>query len=242
VGGPLRFQNIVFTLDDCPPLDEGGPVIAELTARGDLVIHNWDRDVDEAGLALGLERDDLPCMALEKGWEEIVGFGRLQLLHNLPVKVRSEVKRIIGEIENRGMRALKLADYMTPSQKTGVVGYEAKRVHLHGLNPSEHDFITAQVKKMFFPGMTRDVTTLPIEMYITVQGYMDVQNLIRDGVVVDQRRKKLAVVGIDDVFDDDSMAVRIGYQRRDMSIATRPAIIKRVGRPKKKTWELSMWL
>lgn len=245
MSGPLRFQNIVFSIDDCPALDESEPVVAELTSRGDLVIHNYDRDVDNAALALGMEPEDLPCMLLEEKWEEIVGLGQLQLLHNLPIKIRAEALRVIGEITRSGKRALKLADYSSPSRGKESAGYDARRVHLRGLNPVDEDFVVGQVQRMTIHSgihSMKTVVSLAIDMYVTIQGYMDVQNLIRDGVITDQKRKRLAVVSIEEIFDDDRMAVRVGHQGRDLKITTRTAIIERVGKLKKKTWQLVMWL
>jgi len=47
----------------CTPLDlDEGPATLELTRIGELVVHNWDREVDEAQAALGF--DQSLCMTL----------------------------------------------------------------------------------------------------------------------------------------------------------------------------------
>jgi hypothetical protein len=246
MSGPLRFQNIVFSLDGCPALDEYGPVVVEVTARGDLVIHNYDRDVDDAALALGLDPEDLTCMALEHAWEMVVGQGRIEWIERLPKPLRSEAQRVIGTVRVEAERSLKKSNYDAPFRKDrGRLGEAKYVVNVSGINPTGDEFIRGKIDRHVMQGpgrRERHYLVLRVYMSITVQGYMDVLNLIHDGLVSDQRNKKLAVVGVDDILDDDRMAVRVGHQGRDMTISTRPAIISRRGAAKKNNWKLEMWL
>ena len=81
----------------CTPLDlDEGPATLELTRIGELVVHNWDREVDEAQAALGF--DQSLCMTLTQSWWKTMTDA---LFHQhrgaLPLSFYYEIRRV-GEV------------------------------------------------------------------------------------------------------------------------------------------------
>jgi hypothetical protein len=242
----IQFRNIVFSVNGCPALDESEPVFAEITSRGDMVIHNYDRSAVQAVLALGLNPEHVPCVALQQTWRMVIDQNRLELINRLPIPLQEEAQRIFSKINVAANKSLDKSNYdeffHECRENTKQVEHFVK---VTGLNPTGLEQIIGHVASfvMQTPGRRdRHYPVLKIYMSITIQGYMDVLNMIQDGLISDQRNKQMVVVGIDDVLNNDRMIVRVGHQGRDMSVSTRSAIISRRGPLKKLNWKLETWL
>ena len=249
---PIRFNKIAVQLP-CPGVDPAEPVYAELTARGDLVFHNWDREADLAALELGFKVEDLPCLALEENYyllfEDDHTLADLTL-HQACHAFYAEALRVKAQLRQRGEAALENSGYGGPPapvviEQQPLSGERLRYVWFEGLNPTGQEAVTGGVKKLFSVGV-QVVASLAINIHTTVQSYMDVLRFIPSGLVLEKGRKwgwnrRILVAAIDKVLAPDKLFVVAGRQLPDQRIESRRALVT-LSHPSKQKWRVEKWL
>ena len=238
MSGTLRFENIVFTMNDCPECDEDTPVVCELTPRGDLVLHNYDLEADEAAAALGF--DPSRCMLLEQLWEDAFDDTTPTELGSLPELLEVEAVRMLEEMGSAIARMLVGSTYSRDRQGVDFV--------LIGLYQTGSESVNGQVvaeEKWAWSsrGGSRFNYRLRLKLKTTVQAAIDVFRFIPTGLVLDEEAKtNVVVVAIDEVISDQTMFVRAGRQQRSRgAVETKRAIVERSS-PLRNEWLIKEWL
>jgi len=251
----IRFKEIVLPVD-CARLDEREDVLVELTSRGDLVFHNFDRETAISAVELGFSADEIPCLFLEQNWEhlfkttcstpyEVNKPWRIDakfIENSFPYDLKMEAKRVRKNICKKALATIEKARYNTPSSISTFTTSTRTIISITGLNPSGREVIGAEVDRVWGSADFAIHRAMRIEMFLTIQSYMDVQNLIQDGLIIDRFSKTRAVVvAIDEVIGDSKMIVRAGRQLNNMAIKTVQVLIERENTRNKK-WSVVSWL
>lgn len=230
VTADLQFKNVLAEMDDCSSLSNDDPVIAEVTPRGDLIIHNWDRKTDMVFLGFGMPLEDLPCFTLKETWERVVGRDQRQFACDLPPELTREAARFLLEFKSRVSKNVSKANYTPPYLREYIIDRaEISTYQLIGLHPSEGEDIDGKIVVIpddYASQTRRYQVILNIDLRITVQGYMDVLTFIEDGLVHDEYGRLLFVIGIEEVIDDGRLLVRMGRPDKHQHISTEMALIE----------------
>ena len=248
----IRFNKVAVQLA-CEGADQNQPVVARLTARGDLVFQNWNREADLAAVELGFKTDNLPCLALEENYYLL--FDDEQhvtelTLHRSYQPLYAEALRVRAKLRLRGKEAIAHASYRGPVHWSvplkPISGERLQRIRFDGLNPTGAERISGGVRTVFVEGSSKAVSVLCVYLYTTVQAYMDVLRFIPSGLVVEKSNKPVKgngrlVAAIDEVLGKDRLLVVAGRQLADMSIRSERAIVILSG-VLNREWVIERWL
>jgi len=189
----VRFENI-FVETDGAKEDEDSPLVVELTIRGDLVFHNWDYELDLAVAELGFEPST--PLILEQSWYDLKQHTSYELSGE-GAHLIHERTRVIEELREIGLQALAMASFNRPP------GWDTKglcdtQVHIFSVSPTDNDRVLI-------------LLNYARVLQISVQNYMDVVNLIPDGIVFDVLGgRRLVAVAIETIVQKGVMVARVG--------------------------------
>jgi len=262
----IRFNKVAVQLD-CEGEDPNEPVFAELTVRGDLVFHNWDRAVDAAALELGFKPEQLPCLSLEENYyrlfddEERVGD---LTLHRAWKPLLEEALRVKAKLRLRGEEAIATTGYRIPALEAEgwkpLYREPVRAVHFDGLNPNGLEAVEGdKTNRMARRGdVVKTISYLSLCLNTTVQAYLDVVRFIPSGLVWEKghRWKKddvwapgrswrvgyqALVAAVEKVLDDDSLIVVAGRQLPDMRVESQRALVTEFD-SRRHEWVIEQWL
>lgn len=226
--------------------------MVELTTRGDLVFHNWDRETDLAMSEIGFDIKEMPCLFLEDHWEKVFwawpSETEQDAISLLPKPIRAEARRILSILTEKALDILHSSTYLRPTS-SGPHGplttdYNFKLI---GVNPTGGEVIKGATEDNFVDyGDRIDVTArkLIIHFYTSVQSMLDVLSFIPSGLVTEKNGdRRFVVVSIERRIDDDNLVARVGFQgKAKYNIWTELALIERYQNRKHLDWRVKEWM
>jgi hypothetical protein len=240
----IRFQPIVAPID-CQGEDETEPVVLELTTRGDLMFHNWDRDADLAAVELGFDIRELPCLALEESWYALFDDEshrplRLPPAQSVPDELYGHALEMKDELRERARSAIENSDYRRPEPRYKPFRKQHPEIVFEGLNPTGYERVTAQLGSVLaeIGSAVPTIQILYFSLETTVQAYMDVLDFIPSGLVWDGQQR-LVVAAIDDVINAKTLIVMAGKQGHSYEVETRRALVRQFDHD---DWLVEKWL
>jgi hypothetical protein len=241
----VRFRRIVVSMD-CFYQDP--PVLLEVTTKGELVLHNYDRDTEIAAEALGL--DPSRCYEIENQWGAIVVYSIARRLYMkktyaslLPKEVMRELLRVGPLIKEAAESAFRKTTYRKPSSRwidRAGMSFSPEFFGPRAAVPPSvltrsNKVWHSKYKKCRYPGIATRLdfsTTVPI--------YITLLNKIPEGVVYDPRQDVWCMAaGIVEVVNRDNVIVVAGKQGRGVAVDSRNALVQKGSDG---SWVVKKWL
>ena len=206
----ISFRRVQVALA-CAEEDDYGPTVVQLTPRGDLVFHNWDRESDLIAEEMGFGTSS--CLHLYRYWDSLH-----EMLHwpgdrESVEPLLDELRRVSDLLNAEGVQALSNASYGHPSGWSRDP--EHNIVQFNGMGPSDRGIVSSVEydDAGLHPemGITRPVFNRIITT--TLQAYMDVLNMIPSGLVLEidpPETRSLAVAAVEEVLQPEAMVVLVG--------------------------------
>jgi len=211
----VRFKQQVVPVD----CGDGEVVQVELLSHGDLVFHGWDREADLAAVELGFDVDDLPCLALERDW--YASFEQVRRTDlRIPPRLKLERNRVVTALGKKAWRAVSATTYDQPAMHGLSItsrNYRVPdhRVHLFGLHPTGEEAVVGKQSTVWAVqkdgGDRKRLRFVNLLLESPIQSYMKVLDYIYDGVVLDDKGRKILVASAK-YFDKNHLYAVVGRQ------------------------------
>lgn len=239
------FFKRTFVEIDCLPLDDSKPVVAELTSKGELILHNYDEESEIIAAEMGF---GVGCLTLGEEWENFIKrlFGPGEANEDIiPKSFMIQAERVSKKIRETAQGAFELSGYREPSSKWVDRAGVAFRLFIDSIYPENVSVIGTPVKvfhssyrKRNYPG-----TLLRLNLTTSLVGYIQLLNKIPDGVIYDPKSDTFCIAaGIDRVISKDKLVVFAGKQGRGVSVDNRTAIAEKVIRHSSDGLPITVWV
>jgi len=244
----VRFNPTVAEMD-CAPLDPAdGPVLIELSTKGEIVLHNYDREAEAAAMALGF--DPSKCFEVENTWHLIVYDaiahpGRCEISCNrlLPTAIKKQLLRVGPLIKKAAEQAFEETTYREPSSRWVDTAGMSFELTITGLRRTTDEYVYGAPKKVWhskfgkrnYPGVAVDLV-----LRTSVVSYLTLLNKIPGGVVYDPKQDVWCLAAaVVKVIDRNTAVVSAGKQGRGVAVESLKALVQKAADG---NWVVQRWL
>jgi len=243
----VRYKRIVVPMH-CPEEGMADTALLELTTKGEMVLHGYDRDVDIAAEALGLPVS--PCFIIEQQWDVIIvdSIARPQSMRSsyfevLPQKVMQELLRVGPRIKEAAEEAYYESTYREPSSRWVDRAGMSFKSELFGPRSAVQTSVSGTPEKVWHSKYGKrqySGVAVRVTLVTTVPAYITLLNKIPHGVVFDPKSKTWCMAAsIVKVIDRNSVVVVAGKQGRGVAVDSRRALVQKGSDG---SWVVKKWL